>query len=187
MKKIATLLLALAALAVGSLPLAAQQKRVSPHESVFARFGERPNTTLVSITYGRPFSKDPKTGETRVIWGGLVKWDKADRLGADEATLFLTQRPLVFGTTTIPAGAHTLYIVPSATGPSKLAFSTNIGKWGVPVDEKSDLARIDLTKGTLVAPVDQLAISIDKTPDGNGEIKIMWEGTVFTAAFSVKK
>lgn len=77
--------------------------------------------------------------------------------------------------------------MPSATGPSKLAFSTNIGKWGVPVDEKSDLARIDLTKGTLVAPVDQLTISIDKTPDGNGEIKIMWEGTIFTAGFSVKR
>jgi hypothetical protein len=142
---------------------------------------------LVSITYGRPFSKDPKTGENRVIWGGLVKWDKADRLGADEATLFLTQRPLVFGDTTIPAGAYTLYIVPSATGPSKLAFSTNIGKWGSPVDEKSDLARIELVKGNLVAPVDQLTINIGKTPDSNGEIKIMWEATVFTAAFSVKK
>jgi hypothetical protein len=187
MKKFATLLLAFAALAVGSLPLVAQQKRVSPHESVFARIGERPNVTLVSITYGRPFSKDPKTGEKRVIWGGLVKWDKADRLGADEATLFLTQRPLVFGDTTIPAGAYTLYIVPSATGPSKLAFSTNIGKWGTPVDEKNDLARIELVKGSLVAPVDQLTINIGKTPDGNGEIKIMWEATVFTAAFSVKK
>jgi hypothetical protein len=42
-------------------------------------------------------------------------------------------------------------------------------------------------KGSLVAPVDQLTINIGKTPDGNGEIKIMWEATVFTAAFSVKK
>ena len=53
--------------------------------------------------------------------------------------------------------------------------------------EKNDLARIELVKGSLVAPVDQLTINIGKTPDGNGEIKIMWEATVFTAAFSVKK
>jgi hypothetical protein len=187
MKKIASALLVFTALAIGSLPLAAQQKRTSPHESVFARFGARPNVTLVSITYGRPYSKDPKSGEPRVIWGELVKWDKAYRLGSDEATLLLTQDPLVFGETTIPAGAYTLYLVPSATGPSKLAISTNIGKWGVPVDEKNDLARIDLTRGALIAPVDQLTISIDKTPEDSGEIKIMWEDTVFTASFRVKK
>jgi hypothetical protein len=43
MKKFATLLLAFTALTVGSLPLAAQQKRVSPHESLLARIAQRPN------------------------------------------------------------------------------------------------------------------------------------------------
>jgi hypothetical protein len=187
MKKIATVLLAFAALVVGTLPLAAQQKRTSPHESVYVRLGARPNVTLVSVTYGRPYTKDPKTGEARKIWGGLVAWDKADRLGADEATLLLTQRALVIGGVTVPAGAYTLYIVPSATGASKLAISSNIGKWGVPVDEKSDLGRVDLAQGSMVAPVDQLTLALEKKSDDVGTLKIMWEATVFSVDFSVKK
>ena len=104
-----------------------------------------PNATLVSVTCGRPYTKDPKTGEPLKFCGGLVAGDKADRLGDDEATLLLTQRPLVIGNLTVPAGAYTLYIVPSAAGPGKLAITTNIGKWGVPVDKKSDLGRVELT------------------------------------------
>src|SRR3954468_12567941 len=93
--------------------------RISPHEIISAHVGSR-GGPLMMIVYGRPYSKDPKSGEIRKIWGGLIKWDKADRLGADEATLLLTQQPMVFGDTVIPAGAYTLYIVPSETGTSKL-------------------------------------------------------------------
>ena len=107
-------------------PTPAPRARVSPHETINASIGGR-GGPRVTITYGRPYSKDPKTGEIRKIWGHLVKWDKADRLGADEATLLLTQKPLLFGTTEIPAGAYTLYIVPSEKGTSQLAFSSNLG------------------------------------------------------------
>src|SRR4051812_37390206 len=65
-------------------PTPAPRTRVSPHETIQGVIGGR-GGPRVTITYGRPYSKDPKTGEIRKIWGGLVKWDKADRLGADEA------------------------------------------------------------------------------------------------------
>ena len=57
----------------------------------------------------------------RKIWGtsedkALVPSGKAWRLGSDEATLLVTQQPLAFGDTTIPAGAYTLYMVPQETG-----------------------------------------------------------------------
>ncbi|HTO03966.1 MAG TPA: DUF2911 domain-containing protein, partial [Opitutus sp.] len=111
------LFLTAASLLVAS-PLLAQQPAVSrvastggnsPHETTSTVIGDRRTGNRVTITYGRPYLKDPKTGEARKIWGGLVPWGKANRLGADEATLLLTQKPLVFGKTTIPAGAHTLY------------------------------------------------------------------------------
>ena len=178
-------------------PLLAQQPAVSrvastggksPHETTSAVIGDRRTGNRVTITYGRPYSKDPNTGETRKIWGGLVPWGKATRLGADEATLLLTQKPLVFGETTIPVGAHTLYMVPNESGPSKLAFSSNLGKWGVPVDESKDVARIDLVKTTLDQPVDQLTIGVENDPaTGGGVLKIKWENTQFSAPFTVAK
>src|SRR4051812_20894447 len=40
----------------------------------------------VTIAYSRPYMKDPKTGEERKIYGGLVPFDQVWRTGANEAT-----------------------------------------------------------------------------------------------------
>ena len=158
-----------------------QQKRASPHERIYTRVGGK----LVSVAYGRPNAKDRK------IWGALVPWDKAWRAGSDEATTLLTEVPLAFGDTTIPAGAHTLYLVPSEKGTTKLAFSKTLGKWGIPVDEKNDTARVDMKKETLDKAVDQFTITIDvkdkKDKGSPAVIKLAWETTAFTAEFSAKK
>ena len=161
--------------------------RISPHETVSTAIGGK-SGPRVTLTSGRPYSKDPKSGEIRKIWGGLVKWDKADRLGADEATLLLTQSPLQFGDVTIPAGAYTLYLVPSEAGVSKLAFSSNLGKWGVPVDETHDVARIALAKAELSSQLDQLTLAVIGNAAGDGgTLAIQWEHTQFSAAFTLKK
>ena len=155
----------------------------SPHETTSAVI----DGCRVTITYGRPFTKDPKTGEPRKIWGGLVPWDKAWRTGADEATVLITQKPITFGETVVPAGAYTLYTIPAESGTSKLAISKNLGAWGVPVDEKNDLARVDMKKGPAEKQTDQFTIAVAKNPDGGGLIKLMWEDTEFTVPFTVKK
>ena len=162
-------------------------KRTSPHETVFARIGD--SRSLVSITYGRPYrQKGGKSdGEVRKIWGGLVPWDKADRLGSDEATTIVLQDAISIGGTKIPAGIHALYIVPSENGATKLAFSSNPNKWGIPVDEKHDIARVELKKETLSSPVEQLTITVENAPPEGGVIKIAWETTQLSLPFSVAK
>jgi hypothetical protein len=78
--------------------------------------------------------------------------------------------------------------VPSEAGATKLAFSSNLGKWGVPVDESKDVARIDLIKSTLASSVDQLTLGV--VADANaptGTLVIQWETTQFSAPFTVKK
>lgn len=171
----------------------APRVRVSPHDTVTTSVGPRGDSRRISITYGRPYSKDSKTGEIRKIWGGLVKSDTPERLGADEATLLITPVPLVIGSTTIPAGAYTLYIVAGESG-AKLAFSSNIGKWGIPVDDKHDVARVDLVKSSLENSVDQLTLTFErevggadgKTATDNYKLNIWWEKTKFTLPFSAK-
>ncbi|UCG87136.1 MAG: DUF2911 domain-containing protein [Gemmatimonadota bacterium] len=49
--------------------------------------------------------KDRRGDEIRTSWGGVVPWGERWRFGADEATLMITQRPLMFGSLEIPAGA----------------------------------------------------------------------------------
>jgi len=195
------LLLATAILLTGASPSAAQQAKqkqpqpklanstggTSPHETTSTVIGaDRKTGNRVTITYGRPFSKHPRTGAERKVWGTLVPWEKAYRLGADEATLLITQKPIVIGGTTIPAGAYTLYMIPSERGTSKLAFSKKIGDWGVPVDEGSDLARVDLKRETLAATANQLTILVENVPNAGGLLKIIWENTQFSVPFTVK-
>ena len=171
----------------------APRVRVSPHDTITANVGGRGDPRKITITYGRPYSKDPKTGEIRKIWGGLVKSDTPERLGSDEATLLITPVPLTIGSTTIPAGAHTLYIVAGESG-AKLAFSSNIAKWGIPVDDKHDIARVDLVKSSLENSVDQLTLTLErelggadgKTPTDNYKLHIWWEKTKFSLPFTAK-
>ncbi len=81
-------LILLAAVIACALPAAAQQKRISPHDTISTVIdGNR-----VTIVYGRPYTKDPKSGEVRKIWGGLVPYGKIWRTGADEATLLTTNK-----------------------------------------------------------------------------------------------
>ena len=181
--------IALSVMIACALPGMAQQAKKaastggnSPHETTSVVV----DSDRVTISYGRPFSKNPRTGEVRKIWGGLVPNGQAWRLGSDEATTLITQKPLKIGTADVPAGAYTLYLVPDENG-AKLAISTAIGQWGIPVDEKHDLARVDTTKSAVDATVDQLTIALAKNPGGGGLIKITWENTQFAIPFTVVK
>jgi hypothetical protein len=102
-------LLLLPALLLSVAPIIAQERqRVSPRDTVKASI----EGADVTVTYGRPYSKNPKSGEKRKIWGGLVPFGKVWRLGADEATVYLTaSRTSIFNGTSIPAAATRLFLL----------------------------------------------------------------------------
>ena len=176
------ILITVSALLLTALNLPAQQKRNSPRETV--------NTAVdgaaITLVYGRPFTKDPKSGETRKIWGGLVPFGKVWRTGADEATLLTTDKPLDFGGTVIPAGTYSLFTLPEENG-AKLIINKQTGQWGTRYDEKQDLARVDLKKSALPQPAEQFTISIEKNDGGGGALKLMWENVSYSTVFSVQK
>ena len=178
MKILRSTLLLLTAVALTS-PLIAQEKkpRVSPHETVDATV----DGAKITIVYGRPYTKDPKSGEKRKIWGTLVPYGKVWRLGADEATILTTDKDITIGGTAIPAGSYSLYLWPEEKS-AKLIVNKQTGQWGTKYDEKQDLARIDLKQLVVDKQVDQFTIAID-----NGMLTLMWEGTQFSAPITAKK
>ena len=179
--------LIIAAIIATALPVMAQRKRISPHETISSTI----DGNKVTIVYGRPYSKDPKTGEIRKIWGKLVPYGKVWRTGANEATLLTTAQPIVLGGTEIPAGTYSVFTLPVENGTSKLIINKKTGQWGVPYKEAdeaaNELARIDLKKDVLDKTVDQFTMAIEKNPAGGGVIKLMWENTQFSVPFTVKK
>jgi hypothetical protein len=179
-------ILTIAAVIIGASPMMAQEKRLSPHETI----GRVIDGNRVTISYGRPYTKSPKTGEVRKIWGGLVPYGAVWRTGADEATLLITQKPITIGDATVPAGAYTLFTYPNEDGTAKLIINKQIGQWGVGAnsyDQSQDLARVDLKKEPLDNPVDQFTMAVDKNPAGGGVLKLSWESTQFSVPFTVQK
>jgi hypothetical protein len=183
MKSSRALLIFIPSLLIAVSTLNAQEKkRISPHETVNATIDD----DQITIVYGRPYTKDPKTGEPRKIWGTLVPFGKPWRTGADEATLITTKKPIEIGGTTIPAGSYSLFTQPEENGTAKLIINKQTGQWGTKYDEKQDLARVDLKKRSLDQPIDQLTMAVDKNPAGGGILKLSWESTEYSVPFMVK-
>jgi hypothetical protein len=172
--------LGLAAVALATVQLAA---RTSPHDTISLST----DNNRVTVVYGRPYTKDPKTGAPRKIWGSLVPAGQVWRTGADEATLLITQRPISLGGTTLPAGCYTLFTLPAADGSAKLVVNRQIGQWGTQYDASQDFARIDLKKDSLAAPLDQFTITLTKNPTGGGVLTLAWESTQYSVPFTVEK
>ena len=176
-----------ATMLLGSLPTAAQERaRVSPHETVTQTYGDN----HVKIVYGRPYSKNPKTGEVRKIWDGLVSYDKVWRTGADEATLLTTEQPLDIQGTILPAGTYSLYTLPTSQG-GQLIVNKETGQWGTKYDESKDLARIDLKKTATDKPYDQFTILLEKNDKSKdptaGYLAMRWENTEYYVEIASKK
>ncbi|MEY2565183.1 MAG: hypothetical protein QOH88_3376 [Verrucomicrobiota bacterium] len=171
-------LLVVPALLLSVSPLLGQEKpRVSPHETVNATVGD----AKITIVYGRPYSKDPKSGEKRKIWGTLVPYSKVWRMGADEATTLTTDKDITIGGTAIAAGTYTLFLLPEEGG-AKLIVNKQTGQWGTKYDEKQDLVRIDMKKAAADKPADQFTIAVD-----SGMLKLTWEDVQYSALIAAKK
>ncbi len=162
------------------------QPRTSPHDVISSTFDGPRFGNRVMLVYGRPYSKDPRGEEIRTIWGGVVPWGERWRLGADEATLMITQRPLMFGSLEVPAGAYSLYMMPVEEGTSQLTINRQIGQWGMsePYQENMELGRVDLSRESVDERVDQLTLTLERAETG-GLLRITWENLSFTASFTV--
>ena len=170
---------------VGAIPLMAQQKRISPHETISKTI----NDGLVMVVYGRPYLKDPKSGETRKIWGGLVPFGKVWRTGADEATS-ARHRKTADLRRNHDSGRERIRCSPLPTedGSAKLIISKQLGEWGAyTYDEKQDLARIDLKKETAHRARGRVHDGASIKTAAGGVLKLMWESTGYSVPFTVKK
>lgn len=180
------------AVALGATAGFAQEKkakkaRVSPAATVSADI----DGNEVKIAYSRPGAKDPKSGEVRKIWGGLVPHGKVWRTGANEATLLTTQKPIVIGGYELAPGTYSLFTLPQQDGTAKLVINKKTGQWGIPYKEDeekaNELARVDLKKGKTAGSIDPFTMAVEKTGAGAGVITMAWEETQYSVAFTNKK
>ena len=165
----------LTALVALIVAVAAQENRVSPHETTeFSLNGKK-----ITVTYGRPYMKGRK------IMGALVPYDQVWRTGADEATVLTTEADLMIGNLAVPKGSYAVFTLPSESGWKLIVNKVDKQFGAFDYDEKQDLGRVDMKVGKTSAPVEQFTITLAKAGSG-GVMKLEWENTSASVDIKVK-
>ena len=156
----AVLVLLLVPLAFAELTL----PRVSQKASVTQTVG----LTDVTIMYNRPGVKG------RVIWGGLVPYDKVWRTGANEATTITLSQAVKINGQPLPAGTYSFHTIPGKTSWT-LIFNKTAEQWGsYDYDASMDALRIQVTPVT-GSHQEWMAFSFSDVSTDNATVELAWE------------
>lgn len=112
-----------------------KSKRPSPPATATGKIGE----ASISIDYSSPSVKGRK------IFGGILPYDKLWRAGANEATLFQTDKDIIVAGKKLAAGKYSFFATPGEKEWT-IFFNSETGQWG---DKKGGDANMDSAKTVL--------------------------------------
>jgi hypothetical protein len=121
----------------------------------------------ITIKYNAPSMRG------RMIFGGLVPYDKVWRTGANPATTLITPVDLHIGRLLVPAGEYTIYTLPSKHH-WMLIVNKHTKQWGTEYYPAEDLGRVELKHHTLDTPQEVMSISFDDIKKDSAELHIRW-------------
>ena len=153
------------ALSLGSLAFAqVTLPRPSPKASVSQVIG----LTEVKLSYSRPGVKN------RVIWGGLVPYDKVWRTGANEATTISFSDNVKIEGQALAAGTYALFTIPGQTEWTVI-FNKNADQWGsTDYKQDQDVLRVKVKPDT--APMQEwMGFAFQNLALESGEVVLRWE------------
>jgi len=123
----------------------------------------------ITINYSSPAVKG------RQIWGSLVPYDQVWRAGANEATIFETDKDINVEGKTLHAGKYSLYALPGQNDWT-IIFNSQTGQWGIKMsgetteDPAKDVLRVKVTPKKTTSPQERLTYTVD----ANG-FSLNWE------------
>ncbi len=153
--------------------LAAQPALDLPRQSPPAVVSQTFGYTTATVKYSRPAVNG------RVIWGGLVPYDRVWRAGANEPTTVEFTRDVEVNGTPLSAGTYGLFVLPEKKGGKDtwtFIFSRNAKGWGAyGYDAKDDALRV------AVAPEkashrERMAFAFDEVSDAGAVLSLHWAG-----------
>jgi hypothetical protein len=136
----------------------------------------------IKVLYNRPYKKG------REVFGSLVPYDKVWRTGANEATIFETNKTLTIEGKTLKAGKYSLWTIPGQDSWTIL-FNSEYGQWGInsKAEANRDPARDVLSVNVLALQQDQefeqFTISFEKTGE-DAEMVLIWDKTLVAMPFT---
>jgi Protein of unknown function (DUF2911) len=166
-------------LACAGLAAAQEDKsqRPSPPASAECKL---PDGKTIKTDYSSPRLRGRK------MIGGNNPYGQVWRLGANDATTFVTDTNLTVGGKDVPAGSYTLFAIPNADKWT-LIISKKTGEWGTQYPGPGeDLARVDMKVSQLPSKLENFTISYEPS-SGGCTMNADWDTTRASVEISPKK
>jgi hypothetical protein len=156
-------------------------KSASPESNVNFEEGD----LNIKVFYNSPSKKG------RVIFGGLVPYDTVWRTGANEATVFETNKDLSIQGKVLKAGKYSLWAKPGVET-WQILFNSEYGQWGIDFngaanrDPKNDVLIADVPSVTQETEIEKFTISVEKA-DEDILLIFLWDKTVVTLPLATSR
>ena len=137
------------------------------------------NGQKITINYSAPSMRK------RVIFGGLVPFDQVWRAGANDATMLHTSADLEFKGLVVPKGDYSLFVWPNSQQ-WQLIINKQTGQQGLEYHPERDLGRVPMELSHPPKRVETYKMTLTKSGDMQGELKLVWENTTATVDFVVR-
>lgn len=134
----------------------------------------------IRVTYSRPAKKG------RDIFGGLLKFGEAWRVGANESTEILFNNDVTVGGTEIKAGRYSVLIIPTEKEWT-LKLNTELDGWGnYGYDPSKDIASVTVPVTKSKKEIENLSIALYNASANTVHLKIGWDTTVAEFPITLK-
>ena len=172
-QRLAAALALLFAVCLSSVKASAAEEKVEfPQASQHALLKQRVGLTDIEVDYSRPNKNN------RVIFGGLVPFDKPWRTGANQPTRLKFSAPVKFAEKEVPAGEYVLFTIPGASQWT-LVLSKNLNAQNLTDHKAEDEAARVTAKPALVlaAPAETFTIGFEDLRANSATFYLEWDKT----------
>lgn len=133
----------------------------------------------ITIDYGRPALKGRDMAS-------MLKVGSFWRMGNNQATVLTTPVDLTFGSTKVPKGAYSIWLLLAAPDKFELVFNTQTGQWGMQHDVSRDVYKVPLELASSPSSVEVFTMEL-KEASGGGTLSLSWGNDVLSTAFAFAK
>lgn len=160
-------------LLLGALTVATAQAQLktpapSPSQSIKQDFA----LSSVTLEYSRPSAKN------RVVFGGLVPYNKIWRTGANASTQITFGEDVTFGGKPVKAGKYAIYTIPNKDAWEVMLYSdVTLGGNTTGYDVAKEVARISAKTATMPAKAETFTMQFQNLTDNTMDLVIRWENT----------
>lgn len=142
------------------------------HDRKFAPERNLGESAFIKVIFSRPQKKG------REVFGGMVKYDKVWRLGANETTEMKVYQDIKIGGETLIKGTYAVFAIPTANEWT-IIFNADLDEWGhYSYKEEHDVLRVKASVKLNDIIVEAFSIQFEDSANNKAMMRFAWDTVI---------